>query len=91
MLIRNVQLLGTSGCHLCDLASAVADRFNDAMVPHNFCLQVDAVDIATSEAMVTRYGEAIPVLIDTCSGRELAWPFDEQGVYEFLRACDRDN
>lgn len=88
MLIRNVELLGTEGCHLCDLASSVLARFNDVMEAHQFRLHIDVFDISTSEAMVEKYGAVIPVVIDTCSGQELAWPFDEQKVYEFLRACD---
>lgn len=88
MLIRNVQLLGTEGCHLCDLASSVLGNFNDAMHAHNFRLHVEVVDISTSEAMVARYGTAIPVLIDICSSKELVWPFDERKVYDFLRVCD---
>lgn len=88
MLIRNVQLLGTEGCHLCDLASSVLGVFNEAMQVHDFRLHVDLIDISSSEAMVAQYGPVIPVLIDTYSRQELAWPFDERSVYEFLRVCD---
>ncbi|KZZ10069.1 hypothetical protein A3750_21045, partial [Oleiphilus sp. HI0079] len=84
----NVQLLGTEGCHLCDLAASVLGSFNSVMESHNFSLSIELVDISASEAMVERYGALIPVVIDVGSGRALSWPFDEQAVYEFLRVCD---
>lgn len=88
MLIRNVLLLGTSGCHLCDSASGVVERFNELMKAQKFSLEVVRVDIATSKEMVDLYGVRIPVLIDDVTRDELDWPFDEQSIYEFLRACD---
>lgn len=88
MLIRTVLLLGTSGCHLCDSAFGVVERFNDLMKIHEFVLELERVDIAVSKEMVDQYGVRIPVLIDCVSRSELDWPFDEQSLYEFLRACD---
>ena len=88
MLIRNVLLLGTSGCHLCDSASVVVERFNELMKAHEFALEVERVDIAASKEMVDLYGVRIPVLIDGVTRAELDWPFNEQSLYEFLRACD---
>lgn len=89
MLVRNVHLLGTQGCHLCDLAAKVLIAFNEAMREQNFRLEIADIDISVSESMVNEYGVRIPVLIDCISKQELAWPFEEQDVYQFLRRCDR--
>ena len=89
MLIRNVELLGTPGCHLCDVAHDVLSRFNVAMRAHQFALNVVSVDVSNSEVMVARYGDKIPVLVDVSSKNELDWPFDEERIYQFLRQCDR--
>jgi len=88
MMVRKVQLLGTSGCHLCDVAEGVLKEFNGVMHAHGFQLEVELVDISISEAMVAAYGIKIPVVIDTVSSQELTWPFDAEQVYEFLRAAD---
>ncbi len=88
MLIRKALLLGTSGCHLCDLAFGVVERFNELMKIHEFVLELERADIAVSKEMVDQYGVRIPVLIDGVTRKELDWPFDEQSLYEFLRACD---
>ena len=88
MLIRKVLLLGTSGCHLCDSAFVVVERFNELMKVDEFALEVEWVDIAASKEMVDLYGVRIPVLIDSVTRSELDWSFDEQLLYEFLRACD---
>lgn len=62
-------LLGTCGCHLCDKAEALLRQAAAAR-----SLQWEYRDIALDEALVSRYGERIPVLI-LPDGRELCWPF----------------
>lgn len=62
-------LLGTSGCHLCDKAEALLRQAAAAR-----SLQWEYRDIALDEALVSRYGERIPVLL-LPDGRELGWPF----------------
>ena len=69
-----ITLLGTSGCHLCD----VAERLVRRMAPElGFVFQ--KLDIASSDDLVDRYGMAIPVL-QSESGGELFWPFDDEQV-----------
>lgn len=44
----------------------------------------ERVDIERDPALEARYGIRIPVLRDPASGRELDWPFDEQGIVELV-------
>jgi hypothetical protein len=73
------QLLGTAGCHLCEVAEAELMP----LVEHG--LMVELVDIAEDEGMNEAYGLRMPVLRRTDTGAELDWPFDAGQVVEFLR------
>lgn len=71
----------TVGCHLCEQAEAILrnefGRFN-----------LQLVDIAESEVLVTRYGLRIPVIKIGTADAELGWPFDAITVADFLdRYC----
>ncbi|WP_022956023.1 glutaredoxin family protein [Perlucidibaca piscinae] len=66
---RQLTLLGTRGCHLCDEAEALLRRAGAARR-----LVWQYRDIALDETLVQRYGERIPVLLNA-EGRELGWPF----------------
>lgn len=71
----------TLGCHLCDeaeqlLVSVAAQR--------ELVLAVEAVEIASSSALVDRYGLRIPVLHRVFDGEELGWPFDAERLFVFL-------
>ncbi|MBN8714463.1 MAG: glutaredoxin family protein [Xanthomonadales bacterium] len=63
-------------CHLCDLALAV---LAEARAP-----DFDAGWIDDVPELELRYGTRVPVLRDTCGGRELDWPFDVAAVQRFL-------
>ncbi|HXR02704.1 MAG TPA: glutaredoxin family protein [Pseudomonas sp.] len=73
------QLLGTLGCHLCEVAEAELMP----LVEHG--LLIELIDIAESVAMSEAYGLRIPVLRRTDTGAELDWPFDTDQVVMFLR------
>lgn len=73
------QLLGTLGCHLCEVAEAILMPF----VEHG--LLVELVDIGDNLADVECYGLLIPVLRRCDNGAELNWPFDADQVVAFLR------
>lgn len=73
------QLLGTLGCHLCEVAEAILMPF----VEHG--LLVELVDIGDNLADVECYGRLIPVLRRCDNGAELNWPFDADQVVAFLR------
>lgn len=72
-------LLGTPGCHLCDLAEALLQQVAAARPVH---WQYE--DIALDEALITRWGERIPVLLDN-QGGVLCWPFSVLDVQRFAR------
>ncbi len=64
-------------CHLCDLALGL---LAEVRVP-----EFESVFIDGDEALEQRYGIRVPVLRDEDRGIELEWPFDEDGLREFLR------
>ena len=74
------QLLGTLGCHLCEVAEAVLMPF----VEHG--LLVELIDIAEHEDWVETYGLRIPVLRRVDTGAELDWPFEAAQVVSFLQS-----
>jgi len=64
-----LMLYGTPGCHLCDVAEALLAPLSGARD-----VTWQYIDIALDDALVTRYGELIPVLCNS-AGDELRWPF----------------
>jgi hypothetical protein len=80
-MLPECQLLGTLGCHLCEVAEALLMPF----VEHG--LLVELIDIADDEQWVEQYGLRIPVLRRIDSGAELNWPFDADQVAAFIGAA----
>ena len=75
---RYMQLLGTSGCHLCDQAEALLGQCLDLSQ-----VEVEMIDIADTDELVALYGKKIPVLRCIDSQKVLCWPFDERAVSYF--------
>ena len=77
---RQLQLLGTSGCHLCDLAEALLVQCLDMSK-----VEVELIDIADDEGedLIALYGIKIPVLRCTQSQKLLCWPFDALAINAF--------
>lgn len=73
-----LKLYGTQGCHLCDEAELLLQKAAAARR-----LEWQYVDIALDDALVSRYGERIPVLIAP-DGRELGWPFSLLDILRLL-------
>lgn len=73
------QLLGTLGCHLCELAEEVLMPLVEPG------LMVELVDVADSQALFEAYGLRIPVLRRVDTGAELGWPFDAEQVVRFVQ------
>ena len=82
-------LYSTSACHLCEQAEGLLQTLQGARPE----LCWSTVDIAEDDALFARYGCSIPVLKRAPRAspqgaarpaRELAWPFDLQGLIEFL-------
>ncbi len=78
-MLPECQLLGTLGCHLCEVAEAVLMPFVENG------LLVELIDIAEREDWVETYGLRIPVLRRVDTGAELNWPFEAVQVVSFLQ------
>ena len=78
-----IELLGTSGCHLCEVAEKMVRR----IAPH-FGVTVAYLDIATQDELVEKYGLSIPVLRDS-QLNELGWPFEEEQLTQWLASLSR--
>jgi hypothetical protein len=78
-MLPECQLLGTLGCHLCEVAEAVLMPFVENG------LLVELIDIAEREDWVETYGLRIPVLRRVDTGAELNWPFEAAQVVSFLQ------
>lgn len=86
-MARNLLLMGTTACDLCDQAEAVVLAVfaaNPGLEQH---VHVEVADVISSGVWVENYGPRIPVLLDGASGRELAWPFDPPALVEFINRC----
>ena len=70
-------LYSRPGCHLCDEAAALVT----AVAPET---TLRVVDIEYDLELIRRYGQSVPVLRRDADGAELCWPFDQQGVDDFL-------
>lgn len=83
--MREMLLMSTLGCHLCDVAAEILVHHMD---PGRFV--VDVVEIADDDRLLEQYGVRIPVLVDEASGKELGWPFDEEQLRLFLASLPAD-
>jgi hypothetical protein len=75
------RLYGTSACHLCELAEGMIAAQSAGIGS----VEVERVDISSTDALFQRYGLVIPVLQHP-DGRELYWPFAAQQLDAFLRS-----
>lgn len=73
-----VVLYSTEGCHLCEDAMQLIE---DA----GYFDQVAVIDIVEHEALITAYGEHIPVLHHLPSNTALFWPFSAQQLVDFYK------
>lgn len=76
----------TSHCELCEQAEAILVN-----TPLPYPIPVEAIDIASSEALVERYGTRIPVLRREDTGAELGWPFSRDDLLAFLGPAPSGN
>ena len=76
-------LLGTDGCHLCELAIPIVV---EVAQHHQITLySEDIAECDNAAEMVSLYGNKIPVLLHEHSNQSLCWPFDHQQVDVFIR------
>jgi glutaredoxin len=71
----DLELYGTTFCHLCENAEAILREIG---------IEAVYVDIADDDELVEKYGMRIPVLKRGDTGAELGWPFDVARASEFL-------
>lgn len=74
-----LQLLGTAGCHLCELADAI---LTSAKIEYD--ITTDYIDIAEQTQWQALYATRIPVLRHPVTQKELGWPFDIATVLTFI-------
>ncbi|MGI0116648.1 glutaredoxin family protein [Zooshikella sp. RANM57] len=79
MAKRKLVLYSTEGCHLCDQALSL---INSSV--HASDLDIEVVDIALSDELMTLYGVRIPVLRERQREEKLFWPFDEAQLSAWL-------
>lgn len=75
-----LELLGTSGCHLCTVAEKIARRIAPPLGA-----SIKLVDIAENVELVERFGTRIPVL-KSVDNQILYWPFDEQDLIHWIES-----
>ncbi len=68
-------LFGTEACHLCEEAEALVQALG---------LSCKTQDIIEDLQLQQRYGLRIPVLWHAASSAELSWPFDADGLRQFI-------
>ncbi len=78
--MQRVLLMGTSGCHLCELAEQI---INDHLSSNKIWL-IERIDIAEQEQWQAQFALFIPVLYHPESKKQLGWPFDAQQVNLFF-------
>ena len=79
-------LLGTSACHLCELAEQIIDD----CLP-NDSATVEIIDIAEQEQWQARYAVRIPVLYHPETQQDLGWPFEQAQVRAFIEALQQSD
>lgn len=73
-------LLGTSGCHLCELAE---ELIRECLVV-KADITVELIDIAEQTQWQADYSTLIPVLLHTPTNKSLNWPFTKDDVKTFI-------
>lgn len=77
--MSRLRLYTTLGCHLCERLEAELARLGVAGI------ELERIDIADDDALVTRYGVRIPVLVDA-AGQELDRGFEAERLAAWLAA-----
>lgn len=77
--MKSYILFTGTDCHLCDVAKQMLRQQNRSE------LDISEVNVKIERDFFHEYGARIPVLKSTENDAELAWPFDEQSLKEFIR------
>ena len=81
-MITELTFYTTDGCHLCEDAILLLQRL---LAEYSEQYQIELIDIAQSDELIEEYGIRIPVLQKTSLEKDLGWPFDYQGVLDYVR------
>ncbi|ABM60905.1 glutaredoxin family protein [Halorhodospira halophila] len=79
-MTRSVTLYGTSGCHLCEEARELIDRYAVYTA-----LQVHEADVLEHFPDTPELQERIPFLESEQIGSRLFWPFDTADLHQWLQ------
>ncbi len=75
----NLVFYTTAGCHLCEEAKALLDVLK---TQHE--VNIQTIDISSSQALVELYGIRIPVIKNQTTGEELGWPFGYDELFSLI-------
>jgi hypothetical protein len=76
-------LYGTSACHLCEVAEQYIQHVL-ALNPQTNHIEIQKVDIALNDDLVSNYGLIIPVLKRPDNQSQLQWPFSEVEIKHLI-------
>ena len=79
--MQKVILYGTTACHLCEEAEELLRKAQEKV---DFPMQIQKVDISENDDLMGRYGISIPVVFKEETGTEINWPFDFNGLVNFI-------
>lgn len=74
-------LLGTAGCHLCELAE---EMVNYCLANTSDDIKLEQIDIAEQTQWQADFATLIPVLLHERTNNFLNWPFTEENVLTFI-------
>lgn len=81
----SLELLGTTGCHLCEQAEGLVQATLGRIDPLR---PLVLIEIADDPTLMDAYGIRIPVLRH--EDQELCWPFTQDDVLHFLSALNAE-
>jgi hypothetical protein len=73
-------LLGTAGCHLCEMAETLIN----SLLLHGAKIHIEHIDIAEHTEWQQDYATLIPVLMQKETLSTLNWPFTRENVLTFI-------
>jgi Glutaredoxin-like domain (DUF836) len=73
-------LLGTEGCHLCELAQELVNQCQQKGLK----IPIEHIDIAEQTEWQQDYATLIPVLLKKNSVQTLSWPFTQDDIFTFI-------
>jgi len=79
-----IELMTTSGCHLCDEAFQMFNYLNNNKLSFADRFEIKLIEIANDDKLIEKYGIRIPVL--QYEEQELAWIFSIDELSQWLQS-----